>query len=170
MSICVDPLLLAESDRAVLEGWVRASTVESGLARRARIVLLASEQRSNTEIALLVGVSRPTVLLWRGRYGAGGLAALRDLDRPGRPRTVSAEQVVVAMTRLSQVSTMYAAGSRQAEASAQELAGLAASMQASIETFRTSSNPDTDTATDTATEGVDENEAADIAEDAEVSV
>ena len=75
---------------------MRASPVESGLARRARIVLLASEQRSNTEIASLVGVSRPTVLLWRGRYGAGGLAALRDLDRPGRPRTVSAEQVVVA--------------------------------------------------------------------------
>ena len=96
MSIRVDPLLLAESDRAVLEGWVRASTVESGLARRARIVLLASEPRSNTEIASLVGVSRPTVLLWRGRYGVGGLAALRDLDRPGRPRTVSAEQVVVA--------------------------------------------------------------------------
>ena len=96
MSIRVAPLLLAESDRAVLEGWVRASTVESGLARRARIVLLASEQRSNTEIASLVGVSRPTVLLWRGRYAAGGLAALRDLDRPGRPRTVSAEQVVVA--------------------------------------------------------------------------
>ena len=75
---------------------MRASTVESGLARRARIVLLASEHRSNTEIATLVGVSRPTVLLWRGRYDVGGSAALRDMDRPGRVRTVSAEQVVVA--------------------------------------------------------------------------
>ena len=84
--------------RAALDARARqdALTVESGLARRARIVLLASEQRSNTEIASLVGVSRPTVLLWRGRYAAGGLAVLRDLDRPGRPWTVSAEQVVVA--------------------------------------------------------------------------
>ena len=32
MSIRVVPLLLAESDRAVLDGWVRASTVESGFA------------------------------------------------------------------------------------------------------------------------------------------
>ena len=83
MSIRVDPLLLAEPDRAVLEGWVRASTVESGLARRARTVLLASEHRSNTQIASLVGVSRPTVLLWRGRYAAGALAALRDLGPAG---------------------------------------------------------------------------------------
>ena len=60
--------------------------MKSGLARRARIVLLAAEQRSNTEIAELVGVSRPTVLQWRGRFQAGGLAALGDLDRPGRHR------------------------------------------------------------------------------------
>ena len=95
-------------------------------------------------------------------------ASVKEISVATRQQRSASEQVVVAMTRLSQVSTMYAAGSRQAEASAQELAGLAASMQASIETFRTSSNPDTDTATDT--EGVDENEAADIAEDAEVSV
>ena len=41
------------------------------------------------------------------------------------------------MTRLSQVSTMYAAGSRQAAASAQELAHLATTMPDHIETFRT---------------------------------
>ena len=55
---------------------MRASTVEAG-AQRAWIVLLACERRSNTEIASLVGVSRPKVLLWRGRYGDGWLAALR---------------------------------------------------------------------------------------------
>ena len=75
---------------------MRALTLRAGLARRARIVLLASEQRSNTEIAELVGVSRPTVLLWRGRFETGGLAALEDLDRPGRPRTVSHNEIVVA--------------------------------------------------------------------------
>ena len=81
MSIRVDPLLLAEADRAVLEGWVRASTVESGLARRARIVLLASEQRSNTEIASLVWVSRPTVLLWRGTWTGRGVLGPCQLSR-----------------------------------------------------------------------------------------
>ena len=96
MSIRVAPLMLSQPERATLESWVRSSTVHSGLARRSRIVLLAAERRSNTEIAELVGVSRPTVLLWRGRFETGGLAALDDLDRPGRPRTVSHNEIVVA--------------------------------------------------------------------------
>ena len=96
MSIRVAPLALSDSDRAVLESWVRSSTLQSGLARRARIVLLAAEQRSNTEIAELVGVSRPTVLLWRRRFAAGGLGSLHDLGRAGRPRVVSHNEVVVA--------------------------------------------------------------------------
>jgi transposase len=96
MSIRVAPLVISETDRLILESWLRSPTVESGLARRARIVLLAAEQRSNTEIAELVGVSRPTVLAWRGRFQAGGVAALVDLDRPGRPRVVSHNDVVVA--------------------------------------------------------------------------
>ena len=40
------PLLLSDADRAMLEWWVRSSTLASGLARRARIVLLAAEPRS----------------------------------------------------------------------------------------------------------------------------
>jgi DNA-binding CsgD family transcriptional regulator len=41
--------------------------VKAGLAQRARIVLLAAEGVSNTEIADRVGVSRPTVIDWRCR-------------------------------------------------------------------------------------------------------
>lgn len=48
MSIRVAPLVLREADRPRLEGWVRASAVRSGLARRARIVLLAAEGLGNT--------------------------------------------------------------------------------------------------------------------------
>jgi len=96
MSIRVAPLVLREADRPRLEGWVRASAVRSGLARRARIVLLAAEGLGNTAIAGKVGVSRPTVLLWRGRYEVGGVAALEDLDRPGRPPRVEQAEVVVA--------------------------------------------------------------------------
>ena len=96
MSIRVAQLVISEAERSTLEGWVRSSTVKAGVARRARIVLLATEQRSNTEIAELVGVSRPTVLLWRGRFAKGGVSALEDVDRPGRPRVVSHNEVVVA--------------------------------------------------------------------------
>ena len=96
MPIRIAQLPISETQRSTLEHWVRSSTLKSGLARRARIVLLAAEPRSNTEIAALAGVSRPTVLLWRDRFAAGGLAALEDLDRPGRPRVVSHNEVVVA--------------------------------------------------------------------------
>ena len=82
-------------------------------------------------------------------------ASVKEISVATRQQRSASEQVVVAMTRLSQVSTMYAAGSRQAEASAQELAGLAASMQASIETFRTSSHT-TDETSDAGTDAADD--------------
>jgi DNA-binding CsgD family transcriptional regulator len=67
-------LVLREGDRADLERLIRASTVPAGLAQRARIVLLAADGESNTAIAERVGVSRPTVIEWRSRYQAKGVA------------------------------------------------------------------------------------------------
>jgi len=56
------------------------------LAQRARIVLLAAEGLPNAEIA--AGSDGPaTVIQWRNRYVCGGIAALGDLDRSGRPRS-----------------------------------------------------------------------------------
>ena len=74
----------------------RASTVKAGLAQRARIVLLAAAGESNTAIADKVGASRPTVITWRNRYEASGIAGLEDGARTGRPRTVDHRQVVAA--------------------------------------------------------------------------
>ena len=75
---------------------MRSSTVEAGLAQRARIVLLAAQGVPNAEIARRVGVSRPTVIGWRNRYEAGGISALGDLDRSGRPPVIDDVAVVVA--------------------------------------------------------------------------
>jgi transposase len=66
------------------------------LAQRARIVLLAAQGLANAEIARRVGTTRPTVILWRNRYVAGGIGALGDLDRPGRPPVIDDAAVVVA--------------------------------------------------------------------------
>ena len=78
-------LALRPGDRAELERWLRSSSVGTGLAQRARLVLLAAEGLPNHQIAVELGVSRPTVTLWRSRYAEGGLAALTDRSRPGRP-------------------------------------------------------------------------------------
>jgi transposase len=90
------PLLLRENDEAALLRLTRSSSVPAGLAARARIVLLAAEGAPNVQIAELVGVSRPTVDLWRNRYRDRGLAGLADEDRPGRPRRIDPRRIVEA--------------------------------------------------------------------------
>lgn len=92
-------LVLRSGDRPELESLVRSTSVRAGVATRARIVLLAADGVTNTEIARMTDVSRPTVLDWRNRYAAGGIAALDDQPRPGRPRQV--DEVTVVVTTLA---------------------------------------------------------------------
>jgi transposase len=95
------PLALREGDEKALNSLVRSSSGRAGVAQRARIVLLAAEGVSNTEIARRVGVSRPTVIGWRDRYTAGGVAGLDDLDRPGRP--VRVDEIAIVVTTVAEL-------------------------------------------------------------------
>jgi len=90
------PLVLRPGDESRLRTVLRCSTAGAGVAQRARIVLLAAEGVSNAEIGRRVGVSRPTVLSWRGRYEQSSIAGLGDLDRSGRPPVIDDLAVVVA--------------------------------------------------------------------------
>jgi transposase len=89
-------LILHEGDRERLEALARSASARPALAQRARIVLMSAEGLTNTEIARRTGATRPTVLNWRNRYAAGGLSALGDLPRPGRPPVVDELEVVAA--------------------------------------------------------------------------
>jgi transposase len=80
----------------VLQSWTRSSSVRAGLAQRARIVLLAADDVPVKDIVERVGVSKPTVIGWKRRYAAEGLAGLDDRPKPGRPRTVDDVEVVLA--------------------------------------------------------------------------
>ena len=84
---------LTDDERAQLESWARRRTSAAGLAARSKIVLAAAEGLSNTEIAARLEVSRPTVTTWRSRFAEHRLDGLVDEPRPGRPRTVTDEQV-----------------------------------------------------------------------------
>jgi len=75
----------------VLEARVRAPTTAQRDAVRARIVLLAAEDRSTRSIAATVGVVPFTVSTWRGRYAREGLAGLADRPRPGPTPKYTAE-------------------------------------------------------------------------------
>ena len=89
-------LVLRDGDRDRLAELARLPGMPSGLARRARMVLLAADGMPNAEIARTVGVSRPTVIGWRDRYERGGIAALDDEQRSGRPQQIDEIEVVVA--------------------------------------------------------------------------
>ena len=90
------PLVLRNGDREKLAKMASSRAGEAGLARRARIVLLAADGLPHTEVAERCGTSVPTVREWRSRYIAGGVRALEDLRRSGRPKTVDETAVVVA--------------------------------------------------------------------------
>jgi transposase len=82
------------AQRQQLEAWVRSPTVSQRVVLRSKIVLHALHGVANQVIATALSVGRPTVLLWRQRFAAGGPAALLR-DRPrgrGKPR-LSAETV-----------------------------------------------------------------------------
>jgi transposase len=82
-------------DRELLRSWTRSPSVRAGLARRARIVLLAAEGLGTSEIVRRTGVSKPTVIAWKRRYMAEGVGGLDDRPKPGRPRTTDDVAIVL---------------------------------------------------------------------------
>lgn len=84
---------LSEEEERVLRTVLRTPSVPQQQALRARIVLRAAEGVSNTQIAREVGVSLPTVGLWRRSFCERRLEGLRDAPRSGRPREIDDDQV-----------------------------------------------------------------------------
>jgi len=76
---------LSADDRRSLESIVKARTSEIRHIERVRIVLLASEGKTNLEIADELAVGRYKVSRWRQRFSENGLQGLLK-DAPGRGR------------------------------------------------------------------------------------
>lgn len=89
-----ETLALSEEQVAELERLIRAPKTAQKVALRARVALEATKGRSNNAIATELGVSRPTVILWRERMATHGLEGiLHDATRPGRRRALPQEVV-----------------------------------------------------------------------------
>ena len=82
-------LSLAKDDREVLKSWARRPACAQALALRARITLLCSEERTNTEVARQLRATRQTVGRWRQRFLSQRLDGWLDEPRPAAPRKVS---------------------------------------------------------------------------------
>jgi transposase len=89
-------LELSDEERATLASWTRSRTLSAGRAERARIVLAVADGSGTTAVARQVGVSRPTVIKWRDRFAAEGLAGLEDEERSGRPKSVDDAAIIAA--------------------------------------------------------------------------
>jgi transposase len=93
------PVVLSDDERVQLLAWSRRTKSANGLAMRSRIVLAAADGLGNTAIAHELGIALNSARKWRSRFVAYGLDGLLDEPRPGRPRTVSDEQVELVITR-----------------------------------------------------------------------
>jgi transposase len=95
----LEPLVLSEAERRMLENWAKRRKTAQGLALRARIVLACADGGPNIAVAARLGVSRTTVREWRTRFLARRLGGLGDEPRPGVPRTISDAQVEEVVVR-----------------------------------------------------------------------
>jgi transposase len=87
-------IVLSAKEQAVIDLWVHGRKIPLRLVLRARIIQLAAQGVFNHEIAGALGVSRPTVQLWRERFLAMRLAGLeKDAPRPGRKPRISQKRV-----------------------------------------------------------------------------
>jgi transposase len=89
---------LTEYEREALQNWARRPKSAQGLALRARMVLLCAEERTNTEVAAALGVTKQTVGKWRKRFLQKRLDGLVDEPRPGTPRKLSDAEVERVLT------------------------------------------------------------------------
>jgi putative transposase len=95
-------IVLSGDERTALERLARAHTTGQQLALRARIVLLAADGLSTSEVARMLGVDVGTARQWRARWRAyrdvplaelSVAARLADAPKPGAPARISPEQV-----------------------------------------------------------------------------
>jgi len=95
----LEPLVLSDAERRMLENWAKRRKTAQGLALRARIVLACADGGPNIAVAARLGINRATVRKWRTRFLARRLDGLGDEPRPGVPRTISDAQVEEVVVR-----------------------------------------------------------------------
>ncbi len=84
---------LTDDERDTLERWARRPKSSQALALQCRIVLAAADGEHSKDIADRLGCSATTVGKWRDRFARQRLDGLHDEPRPGKPRTISDDDV-----------------------------------------------------------------------------
>jgi transposase len=82
------PLPLDLLQKQVLESLGRSGRTPQVVARKCKVILLASEGVSNSGIAQQTGLSRPTVIAARAAFARGGVEAIGQRQKRARSRRV----------------------------------------------------------------------------------
>lgn len=92
-----EPLVMSVEQQKTLNAWVQAKTTAQRIVLRSRICLLAALGQSNNAIAGQLGITRPTVLLWRRRFAERGPVGLAEDAPHGQSSRRTKEEVVRAI-------------------------------------------------------------------------
>lgn len=96
-------IVLSDPEQVTLNRWARSQISSVRLARRARIVLLAAEDKTNKQIAEQMKIRPNTVCRWRRRFADLRCAGIeRDAPRGGRlprQRAQQARRIIEATTQ-----------------------------------------------------------------------
>jgi len=143
-----EQISLTDEQTLQLRRYARGRTVERRLAERARIILLAAEGRENLAIAAELQISRHTVARWRNRFLKLGISGMeRDAPRPGRTRTLDAEEIVRKTTQEKPANATHWSTRTMARAAGVSEASVRRVWHANglkphrVETFKLSNDP-----------------------------
>ena len=92
-------LVLSDEERSYLERQVRRRRVARSISDRCRMILRCADGLTNKAVAAELGVHEHTVGKWRRRFLKERIEGLSDEPRPGRPRTLTDEQVAEVIER-----------------------------------------------------------------------
>jgi transposase len=89
-----EPIVLSPQEQRTITLWARGKSFPARLVQRAKIIQMAARGIFSHDIAHHLGISRPTVQLWRERFlslRCGGLE--KDAPRPGRIPRISPRKI-----------------------------------------------------------------------------
>ena len=78
-------VVLSAEDLRILRSMIRSTTLGAGLVRRARVMLALHDGQSYADIVATLGVTDKFIAKWKRRVTDGGVLALGDAPRSGRP-------------------------------------------------------------------------------------
>ena len=90
---------LCAEERNYLTRQVRRQRIGRAFSERCEIILLCADGLNNRQVAARLGVHEHTAGKWRRRFSEERLEGLYDEPRPGRPRTITDDEVAAVIER-----------------------------------------------------------------------